>query len=79
MKLGKYDIDNVYNEDCYEAIKNIPDKSVDLIVTDPPYEMSCGGMTGIFKYRIIYIIRNSCNFHKSCINSCSETQDVLQK
>lgn len=25
------------NTDCLEGLKNIPDKSVDLIVTDPPY------------------------------------------
>lgn len=25
--------------DCYELIKELPDKSVDLIVTDPPYEI----------------------------------------
>lgn len=37
MNLGKYKIDRVYCEDSYIAIKNIPDKSVDLIVTDPPY------------------------------------------
>lgn len=39
------------NGDCYELIKTIPDKSVNLIITDPPYEMTTGGMTGIFKYR----------------------------
>ena len=26
--------------DCYELINQLPDKSVDLIVTDPPYEIS---------------------------------------
>ena len=36
-KLGNYDLNKIYNEDCYQAIKNIPDKSIDLIVTDPPY------------------------------------------
>ena len=30
---------NIYLADCYEAIKDIPDKSVDLIVTDPPYKI----------------------------------------
>ncbi len=45
------ELNKIYNEDCYEGIKKIPDKSIDLIVTDPPYEMSRGGMTGIFKYR----------------------------
>ena len=35
--LGEYKLNEVYNEDCYEAIKKIPDKSIDLILTDPPY------------------------------------------
>ena len=29
--------------DCYELIKELPDKSVDLIVTDPPYELETRG------------------------------------
>lgn len=37
MKLGDFEIDNIYNLNCYNAIKQIPDKSIDLIVTDPPY------------------------------------------
>lgn len=37
MKLGEYETNNIYNEDCYEAIKKIPDHSIDLIMTDPPY------------------------------------------
>ena len=36
---GKMNLDIIYNEDCYEGIKKIPDKSIDLIVTDPPYEI----------------------------------------
>lgn len=43
------DMDNndirLYNEDCMEVLKRLPDNSVDLIVTDPPYliEKSSGG------------------------------------
>ena len=48
-------IENLINTiqlgNCYELIKQIPNKSVDLIITDPPYEIGKGGMTGIFKYR----------------------------
>lgn len=44
-------IDTIQLGDCYELIKKIPDKSIDLIITDPPYEIGKGGMTGIFKYR----------------------------
>ncbi len=43
QKLGKYEINNIYNEDCYEAIKNIPDKSIDLIYIDIPYEITYSG------------------------------------
>ena len=35
--LGEYKLNEIYNEDCYEAIKKIPDKSVDCIYTDIPY------------------------------------------
>lgn len=27
----------IYNEDCFEGLKRIEDKSVDLVITDPPY------------------------------------------
>lgn len=43
MKLGKYELNKIYNEDCYEAIKNIPDKSVDLVYIDIPYLIESGG------------------------------------
>lgn len=43
MKLGKYEINKIYNEDSYEAIKNIPDKSIDCIYTDVPYLYQKGG------------------------------------
>jgi site-specific DNA-methyltransferase (adenine-specific) len=32
-----YEFNNIYCEDSYNAIKNIPDKCIDLIITDPPY------------------------------------------
>jgi len=30
-------INNVYNDDCFNVLKNIPDKSVSLVLVDPPY------------------------------------------
>lgn len=50
--LGKYELNNIYNEDSYKAIKNIPDKSIDLIVTDPPYlieNTNAGGKSNLSK------------------------------
>lgn len=31
------ELNKIYNEDCLEGMKKIPDGSVSLIVTDPPY------------------------------------------
>lgn len=36
-------LDNIYNMDCLEGMRMIPDGSVDLIVTDPPYELDNQG------------------------------------
>lgn len=30
-------INKIFNEDCLETMKRMPDKSVDLVLTDPPY------------------------------------------
>ena len=35
--IGEYKLNKIYCEDSYEAIKKIPDKSIDLTFTDPPY------------------------------------------
>lgn len=43
--------------DCLELLKDIPDNSVDLVVTDPPYEISVSGGGGI--------VNNVMNFNKS--------------
>ena len=42
MNIGKYEVDKIYNEDCYKAIKEIPDKSVDCIYVDIPYLYDSG-------------------------------------
>lgn len=33
----------IYNENCFIGMKNIPDKSIKLIITDPPYLHNKGG------------------------------------
>lgn len=43
------EINKIYLGDSNELIKEIPDKSVDLIVTDPPYLIGHGGHSGILK------------------------------
>lgn len=39
----KYELNKIYCADCYQAIKDIPDKSIDCIYTDIPYLYQQGG------------------------------------
>ena len=34
--MEKY-LNKITHADCLEVLKNLPDKSVDLVITDPPY------------------------------------------
>ena len=38
---------SLYNDDCLDILKNIPTASIDLVVTDPPYEVSASNGGGI--------------------------------
>jgi site-specific DNA-methyltransferase (adenine-specific) len=40
------ELNRIYNMDCVEGMKLIPDESVDLVVTDPPYKLTSGGCRG---------------------------------
>lgn len=39
----KYKLNTLYNEDCLEAMKYIPDKYFDLAIVDPPYGIGIDG------------------------------------
>lgn len=44
MKLKSKNSDiQLYNGDCLELLKSIPDNSVDLVIVDPPYEIQTSG------------------------------------
>ena len=40
------ELDRIYNMDCLEGMKQIPDGTIDLIVTDPPYGVLNGESEG---------------------------------
>lgn len=38
-KIGEFDLNKVYCMDCLEGLKKLPDNSIDLVLTDPPYNI----------------------------------------
>lgn len=43
------ELNKIYNMDCLEGMKMIPDNSVDFVLTDPPYVFTShgGGSSGL--------------------------------
>ena len=35
--MPKLDFNQIYNMDCVEGMKLLPDGSIDLVITDPPF------------------------------------------
>ena len=54
------ELNKIYNEDCLEGMKRIPDGSVDLVVTDPPYLFDNGHFLSSDKSGTKSILGNSC-------------------
>ena len=38
MKLGNFELNNIYNVDCLVGMKGLPSECIDLVVTSPPYD-----------------------------------------
>lgn len=39
-------INTIQNCDCLEFMKTLPDKCIDLVLTDPPYGINIGASVG---------------------------------
>jgi len=42
------EINKIYNENCLDTMSRMADKSIDLVIADPPYEIVSGGGGGCF-------------------------------
>ena len=56
------ELNKIYNMDCIEGMKLIPDNSIDSIVTDPPYEIGFMG-----KWWDSTGIANNVDMRKECL------------
>lgn len=48
------ELNKIYNAECLEFMRSMPDNCVDLVVTDPPYEIAMGGGGRLKKGRVYY-------------------------
>ena len=48
------EIDRIYNEDCLVGMKAIPDKSIDLIIADLPYQTTASSWDTIIDFKELW-------------------------
>ena len=46
-------LNEIYHEDCLETLKKINDKSIDIVITSPPYNMNLRIHRGMYRSRQI--------------------------
>lgn len=70
------ELDRIYNEDCLEGMKRIPDGSVDCVVTSPPYyalrDYGVDGQIGLEPSPMEYIAR-MCDVFREVLRSMKPT------
>jgi len=67
------ELNKIYNEDCLAGMKRIDDKSIDLIVTDPPYLINYKSNRRVKQEKFDHIKndKNSDNLIVSYLKECS--------
>jgi site-specific DNA-methyltransferase (adenine-specific) len=48
MEDKELELNKIYNIDCLEFMKTLPDKCIDLVLTDPPYGIGADKGVGGF-------------------------------
>jgi len=61
MKYPEDFIDKIVCGDCLQLIKLVPDNSVDVIITDPPYGLNKDSIKGDDSLNLFYKILPECN------------------
>lgn len=70
----------LYNDDCLNVLRTIPDKSIDLVVTDPPYELDNhgGGTTELATRKLVSDTENYIDFMSSGFNYDSLFNELIR-
>ena len=50
------EVNKIYNADCMDILKQLPDKCIDLVVTSPPYWKG-------FEYEAYFNVFGYCSFN----------------
>ena len=72
------ELNRIYNEDCLEGMKRIPDGSVDLIITSPPYNLGNDHHTNSRRFEVYNDDMPEADYQKWQIDVLGECHRVLR-
>lgn len=78
MKIDKDLIDKIICTDCIKGLKKIPDNSIDVIITSPPYNLGNNHHTGSKKHKPYEDNMPELEYQKWQINVLKECYRVLK-
>ncbi|MHA1228138.1 MAG: DNA-methyltransferase [Candidatus Hodarchaeales archaeon] len=55
-RLGNYETDKIYYQDCIEGMHKLPPESIDLIIADPPFGLGFTGKESIYNRDSDFVI-----------------------
>jgi len=79
IKMGKLELNRIYNVDCLEGLKKLEDESIDLIITSPPFNLGNNHHTGTKKHKSYDDDVNEEEYQKLQIKVLNECFRVLKK
>lgn len=71
----------IENKDCFDSMKEMKDKSIDLILTSPPYNMTCrkGGYSDRGRYDVYEDWKREDEYLQFTVNLFNEYERILKE
>ena len=69
----------LYNGDCLEVMKLIPDKSIDAIITDPPYGTTQCKWDSVIPFEPMWEVQSLINGEQQFFKTEKECLDYIKE
>jgi len=82
--LKKFSLNKIYNQDCIDGMKDIPDNKIDLVITDPPFAINFKSKKANYNRNASRVLSGyneieSKNYYNFTYNWMSQINRILKK
>ena len=82
--MKKFSLNKIYNQDCIDGMKGIPDNKIDLVITDPPFAINFKSKKANYNRNASRVLSGyneieSKNYYNFTYNWMSQINRILKK